>query len=257
MSKRMFNEAGAVEQFNRHADFRKWSSEVRSALQVAAQRKAALASAAKRKKDFLSPDDIVKMRAALKVTKPNRITTKVQPGERLYTGKPAPVENILTRDQTGHLAENIVTAYLRSKGLRDTRTLNVGKNNAPVDLVQDFRAIEVKGGQVSNTKGAQQWRASVGEVGEKEKGLLKVMPPEAKSILNAIKLDMVIQRKENAVKQLTQELKRPVKGETYTVILNPDTHRADIYRFDGFHKVMGWNKKEAKAAYVESVNYTE
>ena len=39
--------------------------------------------------------------------------------------------------QTGELGEKIVAEHFRRNGINDVRSINVGRNNAPVDLVAD------------------------------------------------------------------------------------------------------------------------
>lgn len=62
-------------------------------------------------------------------------------------------------------------------------------------------------------------------------------------------------RKLDVVDEYTQRLGSPIATKTLAVILNPDTHTADIHLIDGFHLRTGWDSPEATAGYVGSVKY--
>jgi hypothetical protein len=119
--------------------------------------------------------------------------------------------------------------------------MNVRVNNAPVDLLQDHNAIEVKAGLVSNSKSAQHWRATIGQPGKKESEWLAKAPPELKSAWNERKGKEILNRKQKALRQISKDAGSKVTGATYTLILNPDKKQADLFRFPGFHLRIGWN----------------
>jgi hypothetical protein len=48
-------------------------------------------------------------------------------------------------------------------------TVNVGVNNAPIDVAGDHMAVEVKTGLASNGVKSQHWRATIGQPGKAEK----------------------------------------------------------------------------------------
>ena len=175
--------------------------------------------------------------------------------QRAFSGQPVETKTKLSKLETGKIGENVVIQYLQDKGLKDARPLNDKKNNFAVDLIQDHGAIEVKTGLVSNGKSAQHWRATIGQPGPKEAAWLKKASPEAKARWNAKKAQKILDRKEAALKQLSKEMGKPIKGSTMTTILNPDTRTVDLYVFKGFHSRVSWNSDEAKKAFVGSFKF--
>ena len=157
--------------------------------------------------------------------------------------------------QTGELGEKIVAEHFRRNGINDVRSINVGRKNAPVDLVGDHTAIEVKTGLVSNSKDAQQWRATIGQPGPAEAAWLKTASREDKAAWNAQKSADILDRKNKELSALSDELGVKMKAKTVGVIIHPDKRRADLYVFDGFHHRIGWNSADAKHAYVGTYSY--
>ncbi len=174
---------------------------------------------------------------------------------REYKGTSVNTRTTLNKIQTRDLGEGLVASYLHATGKPGARTLNVKGNNFPLDLVQDHSAIEVKAGLISNGPTAQHWRATIGEPGKAEKDWLAKATPEQKARLNEDKSRAILARKQQALNDLSKALGKKIKAYTYGVIINPDTKRADIYRFDGFHLRIPWNSSQAKAGYVGTVAY--
>lgn len=175
---------------------------------------------------------------------------------KAWSSEAQEVKNKPAKLEVGKLGEDIVIGFLKNQGLKDARTLNVKVNNFPIDLVQNHGAIEVKAGLVSNGKSAQQWRATIGQPGPKETAWLKKASPKAKAAWNLKKQQAILDRKQAALESLGQLFgSKKVKAETYTLIINPDTRKADIYRFKGFHLRIAWNSPQAKKAYVGTVSY--
>jgi hypothetical protein len=174
---------------------------------------------------------------------------------RAWHGEQVETKTKLSKLESGALGEQIAIAYLQSKGMKDARTLNVQRNNFPVDLVHDHGVIEVKTGLVSNGKSAQQWRATIGQPGKKEAAWLKTASKEQKAAWNRKKQQAILARKQKAVDEVSKQLGKRVKASTMGIIINPDTKRADIYVFKGFHLRVAWNSPQAKKAYVGSVQY--
>jgi hypothetical protein len=175
--------------------------------------------------------------------------------KKAWDGKQIETKTTLSKIEAGALGEHIVMSYLYSKGMKDARSVNVGRNNYPVDLVQDHGAIEVKTGLVSNGDTAMHWRATIGQPGKAEQAWLKTASKEAKRSWNEQKAQQILDRKQAALKEMSMALKRPVKGSTMTTIINPDTRTADLYRFNGFHLRIAWNSPQAKAGYVGTFRY--
>ena len=174
---------------------------------------------------------------------------------RAFHGEPIATHNKMSKLEVGAIGEKLVTEWLKMEGKRDARSLNVKVNNFPVDLIQNHHVIEVKAGLISNQKGTQHWRATIGQPGKKETEWLKTASKEKKAAWNAKKQQQIIDRKNAAVQKIGQDLGKKVKGYTYTVILNPDTKRADLFRFEGFHSSIRWNSPQAKSGYIGTVKY--
>lgn len=176
---------------------------------------------------------------------------------RAWNGEQVALKNQLSKQEAGSLGERILIAWLRKNGMKDASPLNVQQSNFPVDLVQDHEVIEAKTGLVSNRADAQKWRATIGQPGKAERVWLKTASPEAKAKWNASKRRAIMERKAKVVAEISKQIGKPFKGNTLTVLLNPDTKTADIYRFKGFHLSIRWGSEEAEDAYVGSVRYEE
>lgn len=170
-------------------------------------------------------------------------------GKRAYSGEQIETATRLTKLETDAEGQRIAIAYLRSVGFKNARSANTKGNNFPIDIFADHRAIELKSGQVSNSKGAQQFRVTLGQPGKAETELLKRMSPEEKLAHNTKKLDEAVRRKFNVAE------KHGMATQTMTVLFNPDTKHADIFLLDGYHKRIGWNSKQLSEAYVGSFHY--
>lgn len=175
--------------------------------------------------------------------------------QRAFNGDVVETKTKLTKGETGALAEQAVTSYLRQQGFKDADTLNVGRNNFPVDLVHDHRVIEVKAGLVSNAKDGQKWRSTIGQPGKAETAWLKKATPEEKLAWNNQKRAAILDRKQTVVNEFSKRTGNKIKGQTMTTIINPDTRTVDIYQFDGFHSSIRWGSPEAARAYVGSYRY--
>jgi hypothetical protein len=175
--------------------------------------------------------------------------------EKAWSGTPVEIKNKLSKLESGALGEKIVTDWLKDQGFADARTLNADRNNFPIDLVQDHEVIEVKTGMASNGETAMQWRATIGQPGPEETKWLKTASSEDKKAHNAKKAQAILDRKAQAVKEVSEKLGRKVKGKTVCLIFNPDKKTVDLYEFDGFHSRIPWNSDLAKNGYRGSFQY--
>lgn len=185
--------------------------------------------------------------------------TMLPAGQRVFNGQPVAIKTKLSKQAAGALGEQIITSYLRQRrGMQDADTLNVKRNNFPLDLlsIRGRMAFEVKTGMASNGKAAQQWRMTIGEPGKKEKLWLKNATPAAKARWNAQKQSLIRQRKNQALRTVSKELGVKIVGKTFTVILHPDRKMADIYEFDGWHNRIAWSSSQAARAYRGTVRYS-
>lgn len=161
----------------------------------------------------------------------------------------------LSKLETGRVGEDVAVAWLQSQGHADARTLNVKGNNFPVDLVEDHRVYEVKAGLASNSESAQQWRATIGQPGVKEREWLASASSAAKARWGERKQREILNRKERAVREVSQRLGHRVEGGTIALIVNPTTRIVDVHVFDGFHARIGWKSDQAQAGYRGSYRY--
>lgn len=175
--------------------------------------------------------------------------------KRAWNGEAVKLNNKLSKLDTGEVGEQIGIAWLNREGFPDADTLNVDVNNFPVDLIHNHEVIEVKAGLASNSKSAQQWRATIGQPGKEERAWLKTISREEKAAWNAQKAQAIMDRKQSVVDSFSKKFKKPVKGKTLSVIINPDTKTADVYLFGGFHHRVGWKSQQAQDAYQGSYKY--
>jgi hypothetical protein len=179
-----------------------------------------------------------------------------QTSTRAFTGEPIPTKTQLSKLETGEIGEAVIVNYLKQfMGLKDARPLNLKTTNFPVDLIGDHMLIEAKTGLVSNSKGAQKWRATIGMPGKAERAWLAKASPVKKAAWNQKKLQAIMDRKQAVLDEYKKKYGPKVKGITMTTILNPDTKTADIYRYDGFHLHLRYNNAAAQKAYVGSFKY--
>lgn len=172
-----------------------------------------------------------------------------------FTGEPRPLQTRLSKQQVGMLGERVVVSWLRQSGFTDADTLNIDRNNFPVDLVHDHEVVEVKTGLISNGTDAQKWRMTIGEPGVREKSWLARASARTKAVWNEQKQRLIRRRKTRALAELSQAVGRKLKGKTVGVILDPDRRLADIYVFAGFHDRIRWRSPEARKAYAGTFQY--
>jgi len=163
----------------------------------------------------------------------------------------------LSKSETSKLTEQIAAAYAERAGLRNARLLgHDGKNNYPVDVVAGRTLYEVKGGQVSNSGGAQQFRITVDQNWQAEaRDKARAKGPEALRRFNARAQRDALARKEKAVAAVSEQAGKQFSGGTIGVIINPVTKTADVHVFEGFHQRIGWRSEEAESGYVGTFRY--
>lgn len=176
--------------------------------------------------------------------------------ERHFDGTPVVLRCALTPEEreeyrSGRIAEEIVLRHYVGARRANERP------NDPIDIVWQDRAIEVKGGLVSNASQAQQWRMTIGEPGKEEAAALARMTAEEKADWNADKQEEIRRRKMDAVARLSREYGRALRPMTITLVMDPDSGLADIHEFDGFHDRIGWTSEAAAVGYRETVKYAE
>lgn len=170
--------------------------------------------------------------------------------DKAFNGEQIETKIKLSKLETDAVGESVALTYLRSIGFIHARSANTKGNNFPVDIFADHRAIELKSGQVSNTKAAQQFRITLGQPGKAEMELLQRMSKEERLKYNSSNLDRAVKRKLEVAKNYGMS---PV---TMMVLFNPDTQHADIFVVDGYHKRISWKSKELASGYVGSFVYS-
>jgi hypothetical protein len=175
--------------------------------------------------------------------------------ERAWKGEPARVRVKPSKHAVGILGEQVLVSYMRQHGYPDAETLNLGRNNFPLDIIYDHEVVEVKTGLASNGPTAQHWRQTIGEPGESEKAWLARARPDAKRRWNERKQRAIHERKVAAVRALERKAGRSLRVKTITFIIHPDRKLADMYVFHGLHDRIMWESPEARSAYVRTLKY--
>jgi len=179
-------------------------------------------------------------------TAPKRLEGKV------WNGEPEAATPTLSKLQTGAIGEKLVIDLLTEAVGVPFGTVNLGVNNAPFDVAGNGFAVEVKTGMATNGKSAMHWRATIGQPGKAEQELLKQMGAEEKRAHNQWKEQEILKRKHALLDRMTAEAGKEIKPLTIGVILSADGKRADVYRFEGFHLRLPWNKYATEEYYLGS-----
>lgn len=179
-------------------------------------------------------------------TAPKRLEGKV------WTGEPEAATPSLSKLQTGAIGEKLVIDLLTEAVGVPFGTVNLGVNNAPFDVAGNGFAVEVKTGMATNGKSAMHWRATIGQPGKAEQELLKQMGAEEKRAHNQWKEQEILKRKHALLDRMTAEAGKEIKPLTMGIILSADGKRADVYRFEGFHLRLPWNKYATEEYYLGS-----
>ncbi len=175
--------------------------------------------------------------------------------KKVFTGQSEPKSGKISKAETGYLAEQIVLDYLHSQGFKDARTLNRMRNNFPLDFIHDHEVIEVKGGLLSNTPRAQQWRLTIGQPGKDESQWLSGAVAEHKAEWNGDKRSAIVQRKRAVLAEVNAVARRKFKVRTITAIIDARGQKADLYSFNGLHERIGWKSKGVEDHYTASVSF--
>lgn len=162
-------------------------------------------------------------------------------GAKVWTGEQVAADGKkISKLQAGEAGEQLAMRVLSEQTGTDFSTLNVNVNNAPIDVMGDHLAVEVKTGLASNGKSAQHWRATIGQPGKAETELIKKMTKEEKRAHHDFKRQKILERKQAMLDKISKETGETVKGATVGVILSPDGKRGDVYLVPGFHQRLPW-----------------
>jgi hypothetical protein len=157
----------------------------------------------------------------------------------------------------GAMGEAVATDFLKKQGITDVKQLGLSKEDKPFDMVslKHGLLIECKAGGAGVSNGAQQWRMTIGEPGEKEKSWLANASKEEKAKHNEWKMKQIELRKKKMQAEYSKQHGRTFTIVKVTCIINPDTKKVDVYRFDGLHRRIGWTSDFAKKGYKGSFDY--
>lgn len=179
---------------------------------------------------------------------------------RVWSGKQHAAESSISSEaeaghaklKSGQIGEQLAMRVLSEKMGVPFGTLNVGINNAPIDVGGDHTAVEVKTGLATNGPTAQHWRAMISKPSKKEQALIDQMSKEDKKAYFKYKDQQTIQRKQEMLKKLTEIAGSEVKPITMGVILSADGKRGDVYMIPGFHLRLPWKDYATDEYFVGS-----
>lgn len=176
---------------------------------------------------------------------------KLPPEKRVWQGSShAQGTGGLSKLETGARGEALAMQVLGEAFGEEFQTVNVGINNAPVDIAGAGFAVEVKTGMASNSPSAQHWRATIGQPGKKEAELLKQMTSEQKRAHNQYKEQEIVRRKRDMVEYMSKTVGYDVSPLTVGIIMESSGNRADVFVFEGFHLRVPWKQGATEENYV-------
>lgn len=159
---------------------------------------------------------------------------------RVWGGEQVDAKPTVSKLRTGAVGEDIAMRALGDMLGAEFQTVNVGLNNAPIDVVGNHTAVEVKTGLASNGKTAQHWRATIGQPGRVEREVIAQMTADEKRVHHARKRKAIMDRKVMMLADISKEAGAPIRGMTVGVILAPDGSRGDVFVVSGFHQRLPW-----------------
>jgi hypothetical protein len=151
---------------------------------------------------------------------------------------------------TGQVGEKLAMKVLSEKFGVPFETLNVGKTNAPIDVVGNSSAVEVKTGLATNGPTAQHWRAMISKPSKKEQELIAKMTKEEKKELNRYKDQQTLERKHAMLDKMTEIAGTKIKPITVGIILSADGKKGDVFIIPGFHNRLKWAEHAVDANYA-------
>lgn len=158
----------------------------------------------------------------------------------------------------GRLGEAVAAAFLAQyRGLMVERLTQTEQLNFAIDMVAGDRAVEAKASLVSAPPDGMKWRATIGQPGHAETALLREMTRDQRMAHNAKKYDALMARKASAVETVSLRLHRALRPTMIGVLLDTDRRVADVYEFDGFHRILRWTHPTVMAKKVGSYAYDQ
>lgn len=171
--------------------------------------------------------------------------------QRVWQGRQVEGAVAFNQNETGRRGEQLAAKALSERFGVPFSTMNVGMNNAPIDVAGDHHAIEVKTGPATNGRSAQQWRITTSYTsGPAEKALIAKMTPAERTDYNTYKQEQSMARKLDMMREMSEIAGQPVEAATVGVILSPDGKQGDVFLIPGFHLRLGWNKYATEDYYI-------
>jgi len=176
-------------------------------------------------------------------------------GERVWDGKPLPWgDDRPDKIIVGKTGEDLAMSVLSEAMGEQFHSVNVGRNNAPVDVIGDGLAVEVKTGLATNQRDSQHWRVTLGESGKAEKAAMAQMTKQEKTAHNKWKTKEAMRRKRDFVAEASKVTGHDYTPVTVGVIMHPSLTRADVYLIEGHHEKLTWKQNTTSETYVGTFN---
>jgi hypothetical protein len=171
--------------------------------------------------------------------------------QRVWQGRQQQGKVLFNQNETGRRGEVIAAKAMEEMFGVEFSLMNVGLNNAPIDVAGDHHAVEVKTGPATNGRSAQQWRITTSYTsGPTEKALIAKMTPAEKAEYNTYKQQQSMARKLATVDEMSRMAGTEIKPVTIGVIMSSDGKRGDAFMIPGFHLRLGWNNYATEKYYI-------
>lgn len=181
--------------------------------------------------------------------------SKLPQDQRVWQGQQyARPDQPLTKAQQGELGELIAMEALEDKYGVGFEGLNVGRNNAPLDVKGDHLGVEVKAGMAYNGRTSRSWNSKLGGERSKQKERLAALSEEDRKAFRQEKRSRILVRKRAMLEELSMETGERFTGKMVGVIMTPDGRSGDVFEVDGFHFHLGWGANATNQNYLGTYN---